>query len=344
MTADERRPTMKDVAAVAGVSLATVSRVVNGRDDVRRDLQERVRRAIDHLGYRRDLTASTLRRADRASSIIGLVHEDVSNPFFAAVHRGVEDVARRRGVLTISGSSDEDPERERELAEAFAARGVDGLIIAPCGTDQSYLASERARGTRLVFVDRAPRGIEADAVRSDNFAAATAAVAHLIGAGHRRIAFLGDRPDILTAADRLRGYRATLADAGIAHDPALERLGCSSEALAARAAHELLDGPSPPTAFFSAQNLITAGTVRALRALGLARTVALVGLDDLVLGDLLDPGITVVRQDPVALGRHAAELLFARLDGFDGPARTIVLDTELVARGSGEIAPSVVGA
>src|SRR5215207_10346147 len=142
-----RRPTMREVAAVAGVSLSTVSRVVNGGEGVRGDLAERVRDAVELLGYRHNLTASTLRRADRQSASIGLIIEDVSNPFFSAVHRGVEDVARPRGVLTFVGSSDERPERERELAEAFSARGVDGLVIVPCARDQSYLLRDHQAGT-----------------------------------------------------------------------------------------------------------------------------------------------------------------------------------------------------
>ena len=117
-----RRPTMREVAAVAGVSLSTVSRVVNGGEGVRGDLAERVRDAVELLGYRHNLTASTLRRADRQSASIGLIFEDVSNPFFGAVHRGVEEVARERGILTLVGSSDEEPQRERELAAAFSAR------------------------------------------------------------------------------------------------------------------------------------------------------------------------------------------------------------------------------
>ena len=135
---------MKDVASLAGVSLATVSRVVNGNDDVRADLAARVQDAVEVLGYRRDLMASTLRRTDRLSSTIGLIIEDVANPFFSAVHRGVEDVAREHGVLTFAGSSDEDPDRERELAEAFGARGVDGLIIVPV-QQRPGLPAARAR-------------------------------------------------------------------------------------------------------------------------------------------------------------------------------------------------------
>src|SRR6478736_6160208 len=151
---------------------------------------------------RRDLTASTLRRADRQSASIGLIIEDVSNPFFSAVHRGVEDVARPHGVLTFVGSSDELPERERELAETFGARGVDGLVIVPCAPDQSYLMRDRDAGTALVFVDRPPRFMPGHAVVSDNVGGARRAVEHLVAAGHTRIAFLGDRLDVFTAQER----------------------------------------------------------------------------------------------------------------------------------------------
>jgi LacI family transcriptional regulator len=138
-----RQPTMKDVAALAGVSLSTVSRVVNG-DPGRPDLAEKVNRAVEVLGYRRDLTASTLRRADRASASIGLVLADVANPFFATLLRGVEDLARERGVLTYTGSSDENSDRERELVHGLTARRVDGLIIVPSGgTTATCCASTR---------------------------------------------------------------------------------------------------------------------------------------------------------------------------------------------------------
>jgi LacI family transcriptional regulator, galactose operon repressor len=328
---------MKDVARVAGVSLATVSRVVNGNGDVRSDLAVRVHDAVEMLGYRRDLTASTLRRADRQSASIGLIIEDVSNPFFSAVHRGVEDVARAHGVLTFAASSDEDPGRERELAEGLGARGVDGLIIVPCSGDQSYLLRDRQAGTALVFIDRPPRFIDADAVVTDNAGGAKAAVEHLARAGHRRIAFLGDRLSVFTAVERRRGYREALAEGGIDAQENLERTGLTDPESAARAAHELLQHSPAPTALFTGQNLITIGAVRALRERGLQHDVSLVGFDDVMLGDMVEPGITVVRQDPFALGRHAAELLFARLDGFDGDSRLVVLPTELVARGSGEI-------
>ncbi len=334
-----RRPTMREVAAVAGVSLSTVSRVVNGGEGVRADLAVRVRDAVELLGYRHNLTASALRRADGSSASIGLIVEDVSNPFFGAVHRGVEDVARAHGMLTLVGSSDEEPERERELAEAFGGRGIDGLVLATAVDDSSYLMRERAAGVALVFVDRPPRFLDADTVVTDNAGGARLAVEHLLEAGHRRIGFLGDRPDVHTAAERLRGYRETLARHGLEEELDLIRHPQFRGVDAYETTCELLSGNDPPTALFTGQNLITIGAVRALHSLGLHEQVALVGFDDIVLADAVSPGLTVVAQDPGGLGRAAAELLFERLDGFDGPSRRVELPTRLIARGSGELAP-----
>jgi LacI family transcriptional regulator, galactose operon repressor len=331
-----RRPTMRQVASLAGVSLATVSRVVNGGPSVRPDLAARVQEAVELLGYRHNLTASTLRRANRLSASIGLIFEDVANPFFAAVHRGVEDVARERGVLTFAGSSDERPERERELAESFSARRVDGLIIAPASTDHSYLQRDRAAGVALVFVDRPASFVDADVVLSDNAGGAAAAVSHLIDRGHRRIAFLGDRPELHTAVERLRGYRDALARHGIREEVALMRGAHHAPYAVTR---ELLLAEDPPTALFTSQNLITIETVRAIHDLGLQRTVAHVGFDDVALADVIEPGLTVVAQDAAALGRSAAELIFSRLDGYAGPSRRVVHPTTLIPRGSGELAP-----
>lgn len=331
---------MRDVAGVAGVSLSTVSRVITGSVPVKPELAQRVRDAVDLLGYRPDATASTLRRADRVSLTIGLVFEDVANAFFQSVYRHVEDIARTRGVLTIVGSSDEDPERERELTQAFLGRRVDGLVIAPAGRDQAYLTRDREAGVALVFVDRPPGFIDADVVMSDNGGGAAAGVAHLVAAGHRRIAFLGDSESTYTARERLAGYRAALDAAGITPDPSLVRMGVRDPRDAGEAAAGLLAAADPPTALFTARNTITVGVLYRLRELGLQRTVALVGFDDLDLADLIDPGITVVAQDPAGMGTVAATRLFARIDGAAGDYDRIVLPTRLVPRGSGEIRPA----
>ena len=325
---------MKDVAGVAGVSLATVSRVLSGSDEVRPDLVERVHSAVALLGYRRSVMASSLRRADRLTGSVGVVFEDVGNPFFSSVHRGIEEVARERGVLVLAGSSDDDPVRERELADAFAARAVDGLIVVPSAGDQAYLSREREAGVALVFVDRPPRLIEGDVVLSDNPGGVRAAVGHLVEAGYRRIAFLGDRQRIFTASERLLGFRAMVREHGLEEAPGLVRTEIDSPEAAEAAVHALLDGSAPPRALLTGQNLVTIGAIRALRERGLHHEIALVGFDDLALGDLLDPGVTVVAQDPTEIGRSAARLLFERIDGYDGPARRIVLPTELRVRGS----------
>src|SRR5438445_2990270 len=187
-TAPTGRATMRDVAALARVSLKTVSRVVNGAPTVDADLADRVRRAVAQLNYRHNMTASNLRRGDRRSFMIGLMLEDVSNPYSSSIYRAVEDVARERGVGLLAGSLDEDPVRERELTATLVARRVDGLIIVPAGRDHSYLRAEREMGTAFVFVDRPPAMLPADSVMADNREGAIAAVRHLIGYGHRRIA------------------------------------------------------------------------------------------------------------------------------------------------------------
>ncbi len=328
---------MRDVASLAGVSVSTVSRVVNGSPPVAPDLAERVERAVEMLGYRPNLTAGSLRRANGMSATFGLVLEDVSNPFSSAIHRGIEDVATTRSVLTFACSSDEDPERERELTEALLARRVDGLIVVPASRTHSYLAREMAAGIAVAFVDRPPWFLDADTVLSDNLGGARMAVSHLIAAGHRRIAYLGDQPEIYTAAERLRGYREALAEHGIREDPALIRRPAFRAADADAAMRSLLMGADAPTAVFTAQNLITMGALRTLHELGRQHDVALVGFDDVPLADVLEPGVTVVSQDPYGMGRQAAELLLSRLGGYDGSSRTVVMPTRLIERGSGEI-------
>jgi LacI family transcriptional regulator len=331
---------MLDVAALAGVGLKTVSRVVNGEPGVSPALEERVTRAIEQLNYRRDANASMLRRLGGKTQTIGLVLEDVANPFSSALHRAIEDSARARNVLVFAGSCDEDPRRERELIGSFRDRRVDGIIVVPASHDHTYLYAEQRAGTALVFVDRPAGHLDADSVASNNHGGSVEAVEHLHAHGHRRIAFLGDLPSISTAAERMQGYTQTLERVGVGLDSALIRTGLRGPEAAARAVDELLALPNPPTAFFTSQNLLTIGGIRALRSAGLERRIALIGFDDVALADVLEPAVSVVAQDPQALGRSASELLFRRLDGDTSPTVHHVVPVMLIARGSGEIRPS----
>jgi LacI family transcriptional regulator len=332
-----RSATMRDVATVAGVGIATVSRVVNGKSGVTPDLAERVTRAAELLGYRHDLTASSLRRADRRTHTLGLVLEDAANPFSAALHRAVEDAAADRGVLVLAGSTDEDPVRERDLVKTFTARRVDGLIVVPTGQTDTDLDAARRDGTPVVCVDRPTTAPQVDSVTVDNRAGVRAAVKRLHAAGHRRIAFLGDLATIWTAEERYAGFVEGLAEAGCVLDSSLVRRGLHGTEAAQEAARGLLALPQPPTALVSGQNFLTVGTRRTLQELRLQHSVALIGFDDLPLADLLEPGVSVIAQDHAAIGREAAALLFDRLDGEHGPARHRMLATRYLARGSGEL-------
>lgn len=333
------RPTMKDVAALAGVSLKTVSRVVNEEPGVSDDLVDKVRRAAAQLDYRHNLAASNLRRADRKTSTVGLLLEDVANPYSSTLHRAVEDQASPRGVAVFAASVSEDPERERVIAEEFLARRVDGLIVMPAGPDHSYLRNDQRAGTAIVFVDRPPQHLDADVVLVDNEHGAAQGVAHLLEHGHRRIAYLGDRTTISTSRERLAGYHRAMAAGDVPVDDDLVVTGLHTTEAAEAAATRLLRLAEPPTAVFAGQNLVTIGVIRALRALGLEHAIAVVGFDDFMLADLLEPAVTVVAQDPTEVGRVAAQTLFRRLDGDTSPTTIEVVPTRLVPRGSGEIPP-----
>ncbi|MGH9059356.1 MAG: LacI family DNA-binding transcriptional regulator, partial [Acidimicrobiales bacterium] len=218
------RPTMREVASAAGVSLKTVSRVVNEEGGVREDKADRVRVAIAQLGYRRNEVARHL-RPGQSSFTLGLIIEDVANPFYSTMVGGCEEVARDHGFMVLTASSNEEPDRERELIIRMLRRQVDGLLVVPAGQDHAWLGPEMAMGIPAVFLDRPPGNLEADVVVLDNTGGAKAAVTYLLARGHTRIGVVGDGPSIWTAARRVAGYRAALRGAGIPVDWSLLRLG-----------------------------------------------------------------------------------------------------------------------
>jgi LacI family transcriptional regulator len=329
---------MRHVAERAGVSLKTVSRVINEEPGVAPETSARVAEAIAALGFHRNDLARSLRQG-RSSTTLGLIIEDVTNPFYSAVAEAVEKAARARGYLLITGSCEEDAELERELVTALLRRRVDGILIVPAGRDHSYLMRELGDGTPAVFLDRPPAGMVADCVLSDDRNGARAGVEHLIAHGHTRIACLSDTEDLYTARERRAGYLDALEHAGIRAHPELAPHGQSDAVAAEACARELLSLPEDrrPSAFFSANNRNSIGALRALR--DHPAPAALVGFDDFELADLLATPVTVVRSHPSRLGEEAAALVFARLEGDDRPAQRVIVPAELVPRGSGEIAP-----
>jgi LacI family transcriptional regulator len=330
-----RRPqtTMNDLAIAAGVSLKTVSRVINGEPGVTSETLQKVEAAIESLGYARNDLAASL-RSGVSSNTVGLVIEDVANPFYALVAQAVEDIAREHASLLITTSAREDPARERELVTALLRRRVDALLIVPAGPDHRYIARAGFAG-HTVFLDRPPARTDADTVLIDNAAGAQLAVNHLLRQGHRRIAIVGDTQALYTASERLDGYQRALERAGADLAATLVSMGHSTLESAHAAVTQLLQLPAAqrPTAIFAANNRCTIGAMHALN--GTDGEVALVGFDEFELADLL--GVTVVRTDPYRIGQVAAQIAFSRIDGDERPPQRVMLPVDLIARGSGEI-------
>ena len=348
------RPTMRDVALRAGVSFKTVSRVVNDEGGVSDVLVARVEQAIAALGYRPDDRARHLRQTASRTGAIGFILVDVANPFFSSILRGIEEVARTHDYLVLAGSTDGLRQREDQLVEAFVARRVDGLIVVPSGSGSGPLQAEVERGTPVVFLDLELDGLAVDLVRSDHRGGAMLATQHLLAHGHADIAFFGDDPTVFSAGLRLDGYREAMSRAGLAVEERRVVHGRHTSDVWRRIIREYFIGTGligtglvengrleigRPTALFTAQNLITVGATQALHDLELHETIAHIGFDDIELADVVQPGISVVPQHPLDLGRRAAERLFARIDGLAGPPCEQVIGTGVVERGSGEIPP-----
>jgi LacI family transcriptional regulator, galactose operon repressor len=333
------RATIRDVAALAGVGTKTVSRVINDEANVSPQTRARVERAVKALNFKPNQGAGALRRGDRKTLTLGLLVDAVDNPFSALINRAVETVAYVRDTAVLAASSDNDPARERIMVDAFTRRRVDGLILNTVTEDQGYLQAEREQGTPLVFVDRPPNGLLADAVITNNYEAAVEATRHLIGHGHRRIAHLCDEPVITTARGRRQGFSDAISDAGLTEiSPQVNAVRSEQEAYTA--VHGLMQLDQPPTALFTSHYLVSLGAIRALHDLRLEERVALIGFDDIVLADLVRPAITVMAQDATRLGTLAAERIFARLDGDTSAVQTVVVPAKLIARGSGEVPPA----
>lgn len=337
------RPTMRHVAALAGVGIKTVSRVVNAEPNVSQETVHRVREAIERLDYQPDLNAGNLKRANGKTLTIGLVVESVANPISSAIHRAIEQKAWERDTAVFASSHGDDPIREHAIMQALQRRRVDGMILTTAGGSCAYHAEGAARRTPLVFVDRASGGVGADAVISGDFTGAAHAARHLLGHGHRRIAYCGpgDHLGFRSARERERGFMEELGRWGVPTTdvPVLQDLDDAETAQNAVAT--MVRSGSRPTAIFTSHGPSTIGAIRALREAGLHNSVALVGFDDFALTEILEPGVTVVAPDPERIGQMAAERLFARIDGSRAEPSTYVVPTTLIARGSGELWPKI---
>ncbi|MFD6178377.1 MULTISPECIES: LacI family DNA-binding transcriptional regulator [unclassified Isoptericola] len=334
-----RRPTLAAVAERAGVSLKTASRVLNAEPNVAAGTRERVQAAAHELGFRRNAAAADLARGG-AARLVGFVTGDLANPFYSALASGIERELRGQGLQLLTASSDEDPDRERQLTDELVERRVGALLLTPTSGDHAALREEQAEGLPVVLVDRPAPDVDADTVVIDNGGGVRAAVRHLLAHGHRRIGLVGDESRLWTFRERRDAFVAALAEAGVVEPERYVRDGAHDAAVAGALVADLLALDEPPTALVTANNKITVGALHALRARSRAggAAVALVGFDDFELADLL--GVTVVGYDAVEMGRRAASLALERAADPARAAQVVVVPTHLVPRGSGEVPPA----
>ena len=328
-------PTISDVAKRAGVSPATVSRVLRGTQNVHPDTRARVERAIKELGYVPSAVAQSLR--SKRTRSIALVVPDITNTFWTTAARGVEDVAQSHRYSVLLCNTDENLTKQRQYLDFLIHQQVDGVIIAPYDSNAQHLAPLRQRNIPTVVIDRRIDGWDVDSVLGDSVAGARALVQHLISLGHKRIAMISGPATTSTAKDRVAGYRLALREAGLPIDPNLIRRGEFRAASGEKLTHQLLAEDPTITAIFAANNAIALGVIDAVsrRGLRIPQDIALVCFDDLPDASRLFPFLTVVAQPVYDLGVNAAQLLLSRLDGeVNLRPRHVVLPSRLIVRHS----------
>jgi LacI family transcriptional regulator len=326
------RPTIRDVAAAAGVSLGTTSRVLNGHQGVSAANVDKVRMAVSQLGFQLNAHARSLRSAH--SSTIGVLVSDVRNPFFAEIARAAEMVALENGFVTLLANADESVEQQDTYLRGMVSHRIDGLLVAPQGDGTGSLTKIVASGLPVVFVDRTIDGLEVPSVTSDSRPGLREALAHLRELGHTRIGFIAGPQATSTGRERLVVFLSEAREAGISQPPELVAHGDFQSRSGEAGAHQLMSLADPPTALVAADSLMGVGALVALKARGLrvGRDVSVIAFDDLPYASLFDPGLTVIDQDAEAMGRLAGEGLMAVIRG-EHPA-SVVLPTRLVVRGS----------
>jgi LacI family transcriptional regulator len=318
-----------DVARRAGVGAATVSRVINGGQNVSSKTMAAVQKAIEELGYHPNQAARSLKGA--RTKTIGLIVPSVADHFFSTAAAAIQEVARAHGSLVLLAASDNLPAREREQVLTLIQRRIDGLILAP--SDGADIEMFKHAGFPVICFDRPFPGHQLPTVLGDNYGGAKAATEHLVNSGHRRILCMAGDNQLFTSQARVRGHRDVIREAGL---PVLAELKVQDYASAETALRPYLHGKNRIDAIFSIKNAITVNAYKILRrsSISIPESVALVGYDDFELADALEPPISVVRQPVAGIATRAAEMLFQALKTGNTKSRTVILKVELVHRDS----------
>jgi LacI family transcriptional regulator len=326
--------TIEDVAERAGCSVSTVSRVVNHTSYVTPELTERVWAAVEELDYRPSAIARSLR--GKHTRTLGMIVPDSSNPFFAEISWGIEDVCFKRGYSVILCNSDQDSAKERAYIDMLTEKWADGIVFVAAGSHADYLQAVSQKKAPVVVVDRELEAIECDCVLTDNWSGGQQATDHLIEQGHERIACITGPSDVTPSRDRVHGYEGALTAAGLEVRTEFIRRGDFHPPSGYCLARELLSLPRPPTAIFACNDLMALGVIRAANELGLSipQEVAIVGFDNIALASYSSPPLTTVAQQTRYMGQLAARLLIDRIDNRKRPPKRHVLETKLVVRQS----------
>lgn len=326
--------TIREVAAHAGVSTATVSRVLAGLGGAGPEVKGKVLQAVRELDYQPNRMARGLRVQQR--KVVAVVIPDLQNPFFTGVVHGVEDVLCESGYTLLLGHSDDRADRESRHLGVLRGEGADGLILVPSNAPQADYTGLSAWKIPIVAVDRAPRGLTIDQVWSDNQAGAREAVQHLLSLGHESVALINGPAVFDVSAQRLAGYREALAGAGITVPKAWIQTGDFRQESGRAAMLKLLSLAHPPRAVLVTNNLMTLGALAAIHEQGrrIPEEVAIIGFDDMPWATSLHPALTAVAQPARELGQAAARLLLERLAEPGRPVRNVILQTQLRVRAS----------
>lgn len=327
--------TIEDVSQRAGVSRATVSRVISNNGYASERAKAVVLKAVNELEYVPNVMARALKT--RRSATLALLIPEIINSFYTTLARGAEDVANENGFHLILGNTDEKPEKEKAYVELMVASQVDGVLIASTGRSARPLKLLVERRVPVVLVDRVVDGFDADVVRGDNYNGAIILTKHLVDLGHREIALINGNANTSPAMDRLAGYREAMRCADIEVDPRNISFGTWFIEDAEARTQLLLDRAKSLTAIFGGNNFMAIGALRALRRRGIRvpEDIALVSFDDVEIAAEIDPFLTVMAQPAYSMGTLAMNLLLERIDGkFQGPPREVVLSPRLTTRRS----------
>jgi DNA-binding LacI/PurR family transcriptional regulator len=330
----QKKTTVKDVSQKAGVSTATVSRVLAGFDEVSQDTRQRVLAVVQELNYQPNRNARNLRK--KTTSKIGIIISDIQNPFFGSVIRGIEKVTIKDDFTLILGNSDEDPEREKKLIAMLLEEGAAGIILVPTNAEvESYLPLFTS-GTPVVVIDRKLPLSQFDMVLVDGASGAEKAVDHLFALGHTKIGFVGGLTHLAAMQAREQGYLSALQKHGLPVIPAYLRSGDNRQNGGHAAVCELLALADPPTALLIANNLMTLGGLQAIHECGLEipQQISLVGFDDMDWAASLRPPLTVVAQPAYEMGETAATILLERIQNPAQTPQERLLETRLIIRDS----------